>query len=416
MKICILMGSADISGGTYVIFEHALYLQSVGADVTMVTMEPVSSVHPRWHPALDRLTFKTFADISGFQFDLAMATWWRTIYELHQVDAKRYCYFVQSIESWFYPDDDAAVRNLANSTYLFGLPTITEAGWIRAHLKERFDIEAHLVKNGCNKAIYRPDGPVEAPRVEGRLRVLVEGPLGVDFKNIARTVALLRKTVADEIWLLTISPITSYPGVERVYSRVPAYDCAQIYRSCDVLVKLSYIEGMFGPPLEMFHCGGTSVVYDVTGHDEYIVNNENAIVIRSGDEAGVIAAVNELKGQPALLARLKQGALATAANWPDWREVSPDFHRALATIVETEPALSRERLEAMTREAFNQYVRVENAVASANRFSLPKQLAGLFNRAAAGVSRRSATAAHLLNVARARFIEEKRQPARRSKI
>ena len=53
-----------------------------------------------------------------------------------------------------------------------------------------------------------------------------------------------------------------------------------IYRSCDVIVKLSYVEGMFGPPLEMFHCGGTSIVYDVTGHDEYIVHGKNGLVAK----------------------------------------------------------------------------------------------------------------------------------------
>jgi hypothetical protein len=410
------MGSADISGGSYVIFEHALYLQSAGVDVTVVPSQPISAVSSSWHPALERLTFKTFDEIAGARFDLAMATWWRTVYELPRVEADQYCYFVQSIESWFYPDDDAAVRNLANSTYLFGLPTITEANWIQAHLKDRFSVDARLVKNGCHKSVYYPCGEAVAPRAEGRLRVLVEGPLGVDFKNIARTIALLRKTAADEIWLLTISPISSYPGVERVFSRVPAFECAQVYRSCDVLVKLSYVEGMFGPPLEMFHCGGTAVVYNVTGHDEYIVNRENALVLPSGDERGAIAAVNELKRDSKLLAELKQGAILTAASWPDWNDVGPQFHHALTAIVEREPAVARERLSAVTQEAFNQYVRAENAVASANRFSLPKRLAGLINRAATGVSRRSTTAAHLLSVAHARLIEERRQPAQRSKI
>src|SRR5436305_5002119 len=173
---------------------------------------------------------------------------------------------------------------------------------------------------------------------------------------------------------------------------------------------------MFGPPLEMFHCGGTAVVYNVTGHDEYIVNNENAVVLASGDERGAIAAVNELKRRPLLLTRLKQGALATANEWPDWKDVSPEFHRAVKAIAETEPRVTRERLSAMTRETFNQYVHAENAVASANRFSLPKRLASLINRATKGASQRSTTAAHLLSVAHARFIEEKRQPTPRSKV
>jgi hypothetical protein len=43
------------------------------------------------------------------------------------------------------------------------------------------------------------------------------------------------------------------------------FDTPLVYRSCDILGKLSYVEGMFGPPLEMFHCGWTAIVYNVTG-------------------------------------------------------------------------------------------------------------------------------------------------------
>jgi glycosyltransferase involved in cell wall biosynthesis len=416
VNVCILIGSADISGGSYVIFEHALYLQSQGWNVILVPLEPVSSAAASWHPGLAQLKFKTYEEIVGIRFDLAIATWWRTVYELHRIDAQHYCYFVQSIESWFYPDEDVAVRNLANSTYLFDLPVITEAKWIKDHLKSRFDVDARIVRNGCNKAVYAPTGPAIAPPISGKLRILVEGPIGVDFKNTARTIALLRRTEADEIWLLTNSVIDSYPGVARVFSRVPAYYCAQIYRSCDVLVKLSYIEGMFGPPLEAFHCGGTAVVYDVTGHDEYIVDRKNALVIPTGDESAAAAAVNELKRRPELLASLKQGALRTAENWPDWKDVSPQFEQELGALATGEPHQTRDRIRAVTQEVFHQYVRVENALAAAKRFSVSNLVARLPSIPALGLTRRFSWATNAVTAVRTRWILEKRRPASRSKI
>src|SRR5262245_48990250 len=294
LRICILIGSPDISGGTYVIFEHALHLQSVGIDVTIVPLTPVSGSTARWHRGLEQLSFKTLEEAAKVHFDLAIATWWKTVYELHRINARQYCHFAQSIETWFYRDHEVVLRNLANAVHLFGLPTLTEAGWIVAHLQKKFGISSYLIPNGCDKQLFRPDGPMEAPRDNHRLRVLVEGPLGVDFKNVARTIALLRKSVADEIWLLTLTAITSYPGVARVWSRQSVADCPRVYRSCDLIVKLSYIEGMFGPPLEMFHCGGTAVVYDVPGHEEYIDTGKNAIVVPLGDEAAAIAAVDQL--------------------------------------------------------------------------------------------------------------------------
>ena len=92
-----------------------------------------------------------------------------------------------------------------------------------------------------------------------------------------------------------------FPGVNKCFSRIPIHKTAEIYRSCDVLVKLSYVEGMFGPPLEMFHCGGTAIVYDVTGHEEYIEDGKNAIVVKKDNEEEVVSWLKKLKCDPVFL-------------------------------------------------------------------------------------------------------------------
>jgi len=416
MKICVLMGSADISGGSYVIFEHCLHLQREGWDVTVVTLDPIGPQTARWHPALDALRFTDFETAAGERFELAIATWWKTIYEMHRIDAVRYAYFVQSIESWFYPDSDVAVRNLVNATYLLPLPGVTEARWIREHLANRFGLDFHLVPNGCSKTVYTQDAPAVAPRQPGRLRVLVEGPLGVDFKNVARTVSLVRQSRADEVWLLTSSPIADYPGVDRIFSRVPAKDCPAIYRSCDVLVKLSYVEGMFGPPLEMFHCGGTAVVYDVTGYDEYIVDGENALVVKTDDEGGVVAAINQLKADPALLSSLKEGARRTAAAWPDWTDVSPRFADALRRIAEKPPAIDQTRLRLITEEFFRQYVRTERTLMALRVPSAATRVRAFATRAGLAFARRIPPLAARLMVLRATIMEARSRPQPRTRI
>jgi len=359
MRICVVVGSADISGGTFVLFQHALHLQEQGHDVTVATMYPLDVVAPDWHPALRALRFCLVDEVSG-RFDLAVATWWKSVYELHKVDADRYCYFVQSIESRFYPEREQPLRRLVEDTYDLPLPVITEATWIQQHLEERQGRRVRLVRNGVLKEVYRPDGPADVPRLERGLRVLVEGPLGVDFKNVPRTLRLCADAGVDELWLLTITDVDSYPGVDRVISRVPVARTAEVYRSCDVLVKLSYVEGMFGPPLEMFHCGGTAIVYAVSGHDEYIVDGENALVVPPGDEAGVVAALHRLRDDPALVRRLKEGAARTAAAWPDWPTSSTGFAAALDEVV-AEPPVRREDFARAAALAWDRYVAAEQA-------------------------------------------------------
>jgi glycosyltransferase involved in cell wall biosynthesis len=335
MRWAFLIGSPAISGGSYVIFQHATYARRQGIDVVIVTEDPVSRSDVAWHPDAATLTYRTYAQIADEFFNIAIATFWPTAFALNRISAKSIAYFVQSIESRFYHVEARLDRALADASYSLGIPMITEATWIQRYLRESYGGDVALVRNGIRKDIYTADGHAIRPREPGRLRVLIEGPIDVPYKNVARTIALCREAHADEVWLLTRSrPATPVP-VDRVFAGVPIAETAAIYRSCDVLVKLSLVEGMFGPPLEMFHCGGTAITYDVSGHDEYLRDGENALVIRTGDEAAVVAALRRLARDRALLNRLIAGARETAAAWPDWDTSSAGFAAAIDAIVRT---------------------------------------------------------------------------------
>jgi hypothetical protein len=338
MKLAFLLGSPDISGGTYVIFEHATRLNRMGYPVTIVTEGQVDEARFNWHPAAGELTWRTFEEIEKEPFDLAIATWWQSVYHLARIRSRKYLYFIQSIESRFFAardPEDPGLRDIdilsewCENTYRISLPVITEARWIQNYLLEHHNRSSLLVRNGIRKDIYAESGPVIAERQPGRLRVLVEGPLGVFFKNVEKTITLCWQAGVDEIWLLTSSEVSTYPGVDRCFSRVPILQTAEIYRSCDVLVKLSYVEGMFGPPLEMFHCGGTAIVYDVTGHDEYIHHDKNSLVVERENEPQVVAWLKRLKSDADLLGRLKEGARRTALGWPDWDVAADEFRQAI---------------------------------------------------------------------------------------
>lgn len=354
MKIAILLGSPDISGGTNVIFEHAIRMKNRGWEITIITEEKVEASRLNWHKQSKNLRWKTYTQIKKEKFDIVLATWWRTVYNLKMVQAKKYTYFVQSIESFFYNDRETAIKKLADDTYRLPLKIITEATWIQKYLFDNFNQKAQLVRNGINKDFFQLDGPVISPREKNKLRILIEGPLGVTFKNVEKTIKLCSQSNADEIWLLTLSPVKSYPGVDRVFSGVPIDKVAEIYRSCDVIVKLSYIEGMFGPPLEMFHCGGTAIVYKATGHDEYIKNNYNALTVEIDNEKEVIKKINQLKENETLLNKLKKNAIETARQWHDWQESSKQFALALEKIIKEDQA-DKKLIFSMSDDYFSWY-------------------------------------------------------------
>jgi glycosyltransferase involved in cell wall biosynthesis len=366
MKIAFFLGSVDISGGSYVIYQHALFIKRKGHDVTIVALYPYNLRQLTWHPETHELRFLSIEQVGEERFDLAIATWWKTALELHRLNATQYAYFVQSIESRFYPENEEPLRNLVDSTYTLPIPGITEAVWIREYLASHYGRQYRLARNGIRKDLYTEQGPAAAARLpKGQLRVLVEGPFAVFFKNVGRTLKLARQAKPDETWLLTSSDVPWYPAVDRYYSRIPIDQVASVYRACDVIVKLSYVEGMFGPPLEMFHCGGTAIVYDVTGYEEYIVHERNALVIKQDDEKAVVAAIRRLRSESDLLARLRNGARETAAAWPDWNHASAVFLVALEDIMD-QPQVSREAIECANRRALTVYTEEENIRLSVN--------------------------------------------------
>jgi O-antigen biosynthesis protein len=359
LDICFLLGSPDISGGTSVIFHHAWYAMTGGHRVTIVTDEVVTQDRVFWHPRGGALTFRKYEEVNNRQFDLVIATYWKTALRMHEVSGEHYVYFVQSIESRFCSARDETLRDLIENTYLFDVHYVTEVAWIQDYLRLHFNRNVELVLNGIDHTIYRPEGVAVAPRPDGPFRVLIEGPLNVPMKNTERSIDLAKAAGADEIWLMTSSAVDSYPGVDRVFSRVPAAKTAEIYRSCDVLVKLSYVEGMFGPPLEMLLCGGTVVAYKVTGHELYLRDGQNCLLADIDDEVAVVLALSRLRANPVLRRSLMANAVASVADWPDWMASSARFLDVLIGFAAGRPRARQRDLACVSRQIDMTYVTAE---------------------------------------------------------
>ena len=308
-----------------------------GFDVTLVLTDAQEDAH--WaYEQLPHLHVVELPDALDEEFDVAVSTWWETAYSLFQLNARRYASFVQSLEDRFYEGHESIERLAARLTLDLPVSFITEAQWIEQALNAlRPDAPVHLVRNGIDKATF-PEA-AEPPPHEGPLRVLVEGSPEAWFKGIGEAIASVklmdephrltlvcpnRAGLAPEDAALAIGPLT---GPEM----------AQAYADADVLVKLSRVEGMYGPPLEAFHRGATCVTTEVTGHGEYIRHGANALVVDWDDHVGTAAQLDLLARDRDLLMKLRTGALETARAWPDWKASSNEMARALSAIVTSPP-------------------------------------------------------------------------------
>lgn len=312
-RILIGVGSLGISGGTNLILQYATALCDSGADVTLGFINGNAS-DIKWQTGLANLKIEKLSELQDTYFDLGIMTWWPTVSRMLDIKCSRYLYFVQSLESRFalnYVNSDEQYE--AAATYMLGLPIVTVASWLQNLMMSQTPSKVWCVKNGIDKRIF-PVSSARSKSTSDKLTVLVEGALDVPMKGVTETLKHLSELENINVW--HVNPANSKSAFsDRTINQMPIREMSKIYSQVDVLVKMSRVEGMFGPPLEAFHSGATAIVSEVTGHDEYIVDQYNSLVVGVDDFEQMKIAVDTLSRDRYLLEKLKNNALQTAADW-----------------------------------------------------------------------------------------------------
>ena len=308
IKIAYLIPGCGVSGGIAVVCHHVNRLLDRGHDVMLISESAEREI--AWFPN-QRVPIIGMTEIP-MDLDVLVATSWSTSFRVAVLPARHKFYFVQSDETRFHPQG-SSWEHITRLSYTFGFNYLTEARWIKRWLKESFGHEAELVPNGLDPRIFHPAEPLE-PR-GSKPRILLEGAIGLPYKGMAEAFEAV-KDLDVEVWC-----VSSYgkpkPGwrCDRFFEQVPMMEMKRIYSSCDILLKLSRVEGFFGPPMEMMACGGACVVGEVTGFDEYIEPEVNAIVVDPLNPKQAADALRRILNNSMLFDQLIKAGRETAERW-----------------------------------------------------------------------------------------------------
>jgi len=322
--IAYLIPGTGISGGIAVILEHVNRLRRAGYDVFMISQDNKDSIS--WWPCneVPIIPFDTPHRYLLEGIDTLVATGWPTVQMLDHLTAGRKLYFVQSDERRF--DDSPEFKRKVQETYLRrDVEFVTMAGWICRWLNHEFGHNCEYVPNGIDAHRFQNVQPLE-PKGQ-KLRILLEGPIAIPFKGMAEAAAAVADCADCEIWIVS-SAGRPQPGwrCDRSFEAVPHGEMAAIYASCDILLKMSQVESFGYPPLEMMATGGSVVVHEVTGLDEYAVHEENCLIV--SDVASARKAIRRLIDDPALRARLGAAGRRTADGM-SWDRSMPSLLRSV---------------------------------------------------------------------------------------
>ncbi len=323
LNIAYILPGVGLSGGNNVIFEYAHRLMVRGHSVILLDCAGNGQA-PNWHPIKGLRIFDlndiwTLRYLASQTFDIVVATGWQTTLQIIRTElrARAFVYFVQCNEILFNPVGSWD-QKLSGITYCLPFRFLTISRWLVNWLKTEYGQNAYYVPNRYNPEFVHKTEPLE-PK-SARLRILIEGPLSNPWKRMDDAFLAVQGLDA-EIWCLSgAGQLKPWQRPDRFFNAVPYRDVKAIMSSCDVLLKMSEIEGFFGPPLEMMACGGTAVVTKVPGYDEYVIDNVNALTVEIGDYRSARDKLGLLIEDRVLLKHLIKGGGETARKFSNWEE------------------------------------------------------------------------------------------------
>jgi GT2 family glycosyltransferase len=311
LRVVYVTEGTGVGGGHRDIFEHLNRLAERGHEVALYTL----GEQPDW--------FELRVPVHSFEFydelvaalarvdAIKVATWWNTAMPvwyssvLHGIPV----YFVQDIETSYYPDDES-VRHAVIDSYRPEFRYMTISGWNRERLRE-LGLDAQLIPPGIDLECFRPRAEVER-REDMVLALGRTNPL----KNLPLTVEAWRALPEPrpQLCMFGIEPELATDEGMRYVESPSDEQVGQLFSQATVFIQTSTHEGFCLPALESMATGGAVVCTDAHGNRDFCKDGENCLMPEATRDQ-VSAALARLLGDPGLRARVGRAGTETAAGY-----------------------------------------------------------------------------------------------------
>ena len=241
LRVVYVTEDTGVGGGHRDIFEHLNRLSERGHEVALYSLGSA----PDWFDL--RVPVHSFEDYDELVEALAgvdaikVATWWNTAASVWRASVLRGIpvYFVQDIETSYYPDDQHS-RHAVLDSYRPEFRYMTISSWNRDRLRE-LGLDAELIPPGIDLDTFRPLGRSSA----GSDMVLALGRSN-PLKNLPLTLAAWRALPEPrpELCLFGIEPeLAAEPGMRYVESPTDE-QVNELFNEATVFVQTSDARGL----------------------------------------------------------------------------------------------------------------------------------------------------------------------------
>ncbi len=334
LEITYIMVWTKVCGGSKIILEYASRLAKKGHKINIVTYDE----YPTWYPLSDKVNFirvPNDEDIENYvpKSDVVVATSWKCIRKAIESNKGPVAFFEQG-GSHLFELDKLSERKREVVANRIKLPPFiyTVSQYSADKIKEIYGKDSSVIYNALESSIFYPR---EKEREAKDISITIVGSEDFKFKNIGEILEVIRKLKGKyQIklnWITQTKPTINEEGKEAIVNP-PQKIIGDILRDTDIYICNSEYESFGLPTLEAMTCGAAVITTDTGGMRDFVVDGENALVIKHHNEDDMMEKIERLIKDRELMYRIAKDGKETASrfNWDNSIKDMEEYFREIA--------------------------------------------------------------------------------------
>jgi len=320
LEITYIMVWTKVCGGSKIILEYANRLAKKGHKINIVTYDE----YPDWYELSDKINFVKVPENEDIEkyipnSDVVVPTSWKCIRKAIKANKGPVAFFEQGGLHLFEIDRLSEIKRKVVYDRMQLPPFIyTVSKYSAEKIEEIYGKSSSIIYNALESKIFYPR---EKERNEKETSITIVGSEDFKFKNVGEVLEVIRelkeKYQIKLNWITQTEPKINIEEGKNAIVNPEQKIIGDVLRNTDIYICNSEYESFGLPTLEAMTCGATVITTDTGGMRDFVIDRENALVIKHHNKEDMKEKIEMLINDKNLMHNIAQKGIITASkfNW-----------------------------------------------------------------------------------------------------
>ena len=320
LEITYIMVWTKVCGGSKIILEYANRLAKKGYKINIVTY----GEYPDWYELSDKINFVKVPENEDIEkyipnSDVVVPTSWKCIRKAIKANKGPVAFFEQGGSHLFEIDKLSQIkRKVVYDRMQLPAFIYTVSKYSAEKIEEIYRRSSNIIYNALESKIFYPR---EKEREEKEISITIVGSEDFKFKNVGEVLEAIRelkeKYQIKLNWITQTEPKINEEEGKNAIVNPEQKVIGDVLRNTDIYICNSEYESFGLPTLEAMTCGATVITTDTGGMRDFVIDGENALVIKHHNKEDMKEKIEMLINDKNLMHNMAQKGIITASkfNW-----------------------------------------------------------------------------------------------------